>query len=176
MSNAISKDRLKKISDSLFTSKIRYGVQLYGKVRTSDLDPNDSLLDKLQVAQNKCARFLHGTTLKDKINTKVIFKETNLLSVNQINAQIKLTEVWKSTNNAAYPTKWTCRKDVLLRTGLKDKNKPDLVITGKTHLQSMSFINDAAKIWNEAPLNIKESKTLITAKKYIKLFVKTLPI
>ena len=33
LSGAISKDRIKKIRDSLFTSKISYGVQLYGKIR-----------------------------------------------------------------------------------------------------------------------------------------------
>ena len=32
-----------------------------------------------------------------------IFKDTKLLSVNQINAQIKLLEVWKSKNFQAYP-------------------------------------------------------------------------
>ena len=167
---------MKKISDSLFTSKIRYGVQLYGKIRIRDTDPTDSLLDRLQIAQNKFARFLHGTTLQDRINTKVIYKETNLLSCNQINAQIKLTEVWKSKNIKAYPTKWINRNEVLKRTGLKNSNKPELLINGKTHVQSMTFINDAGKIWNEAPSNIKDSKSLITAKKFIKLFVKTLPI
>ena len=100
----VSKDRLKKISDSLYTSKIRYGIQLFGKVRTRELDPTEILLDRLQITQNKCARFLHGTTLKDKISTKTIFNDTNLLSVNQINAQFKLTEVWKSLNVKNYPT------------------------------------------------------------------------
>ena len=34
-----------------------------------------------------------------------IFKRLNLLSINQINAQIKLTEVWKSQNTVVYPNK-----------------------------------------------------------------------
>ena len=50
---------------------------------------------------------------------KQIFKETNLLSVNQINAQIKLTEVWKSQNTDSYPIEWTKREDVIKRQGLK---------------------------------------------------------
>ena len=89
---------MKRINDSLYTSKIRYGLQLFGKVRLNELDPIETLLESLQITQNKFARFVHGSNLMDRINTKLIFKETNLLSVNQLNAQIKLTEVWKSQN------------------------------------------------------------------------------
>ena len=105
------------------------------------MDPTDSLLDSLQVAQNKFARFVHGSTLMDRINTKIIFKETNLLSVNQINAQIKLLEVWKSKNYDSYPIQWPNRKDQINREGLKSSNKPDLVIKGKSFLQSLTFIS-----------------------------------
>ena len=59
LSRAISQDRLKRIADSLYTSIIRNGVQLYGKVRRTNLDPTDSLMDSLQLAQNKFARFVH---------------------------------------------------------------------------------------------------------------------
>ena len=95
---------MKRISDSLYTSKIRYGVQLYGKVRIHEHDPLDTLLESLQVTQNKFARFLHGSSLMDRTSTKTIFIETNLLSINQINAQIKLLEIWKSQNIESYPT------------------------------------------------------------------------
>ena len=176
LQRAISKDRLVRIADSIYSSIIRYGVQLYGKVRRTNLDPTDSLMDSLQVAQNKFARFLHGSTLLDKINTKVIFKETNLLSINQINAQIKLLEVWKSKNFDSYPIKWLNRKDEIIRGGLKCSNKPDLIIKGKTSLQSQTFINDAASIWNSAPSTLKECNTLGSVKKQINLFIRTLPI
>ena len=142
----------------------------------SNQDPIENLLERLQVTQNKCARFLHGSTLLDKINMKTIYKETKLLSVNQINAQIKLVEVWKSLNLKNYPIQWSTRSEVMKRTGLKDSNKPELQVKGRSHLQTLTFSNDAAKIWNEAPKNIRESKTLVSAKKYIKLFVQTLPI
>ena len=132
-------------------------MQLYGKVRLNENDPTDTLLDSLQIAQNKYARFIHGSNLMDRINTKVIFKETNLLSVNQINAQIKLTEVWKSQNIPSYPIQWPTRKDEIIRMGLKSSNKPELSIKGKSCIQSKTFINDAAKIWNNAPSDIKSA-------------------
>ena len=113
LSRVISKDRMRRISDSLYTSKIRYGVQLFGKARLNELNPTEALLESLQVIQNKFARFVHGSSLIDHINNKVIYKETNLLSVNQINAQIKLTKVWKSLNVDSYPIQWTKPNEVI---------------------------------------------------------------
>ena len=112
----------------------------------------------------------------DKINNKQIFKETNLLSVNQINAQIKLIEVWKSLNCDSYPIKWTKREEVIKRPGLKSVNKPDLVIKGTSFTQSNTFINDAARVWNNAPQAIKDCKSIGTAKKAIRQYIVTLPI
>ena len=53
LSRVISQDRMRRISDSLYTSKIRYGVQLFGKVRLNEQDPTESLLESLQTTQNK---------------------------------------------------------------------------------------------------------------------------
>ena len=112
----------------------------------------------------------------DHISTRDIFNETKLLSVNQINAQIKITEVWKSQNITNYPTIWTKRNKVIKRPGLKSTNKPELMISGKSYLRSQTFYNDAAKVWNDVPVEIKKCKTLISAKKNIRKFVVTLPI
>ena len=46
---------------------------------------------------------------------------------------------------------------------------------GQSELCKKTFLNDAAHVWNVAPEAIKESKSLYTAKKAIKLFVQTLP-
>ena len=151
------------------------GLQLFGKVRLNELDPIETLLESLQIAQNKFARFVHGSNLMDRINTKLIFKETNLLSVNQLNAQIKLTEVWKSQNVDSYPIQWTKREEVIKRSGLKSSNKPDLVINGTSLIQSNSFINDAARVWNTAPQAIKECKSIGTVKKLIRKYIVNLP-
>ena len=45
------------------------------------------------------ARFLNGT--------KFLLEQANLLSVNQLNAKIKLQEVWKAINIEDYPIKIT---------------------------------------------------------------------
>ena len=84
--------------------------------------------------------------------------------------------MWKSLNVIDYPTQWIKRKDVLKRASLKNSNKPDLVISGKSHTQSSTFLNAPAKLWNDAPPNIKACKTLTTAKKCIKVYIQNLPI
>ena len=89
---------------------MRYGLQLLGKVRINEEDPTNGLLAKLQITQNRMARFLNNSTISDKISNKEIFLKNNLLSVNQLNCQIKLTEVWKSVNNQNYPLQWDVKK------------------------------------------------------------------
>ena len=77
-----------------------------GNVRTKTVESEQKLLGSIQVAQNKLARFLNGNKLMDKIPTSQIFKDLNLQSVNQINAQIKLLDVWKSLQSEYHPMKW----------------------------------------------------------------------
>ena len=64
----------------------------------------------------------------------------------------------------SYPIQWIKRNDVQKRSGLKTLNKPDLIISGISNIQSHSFINDAARVWNEASRQIKDSMTLSSAK------------
>ena len=154
--NSLSKNRLKRIADSLYTSKIRYGVQLLGKVRAEEDEPTQALLNKLQVTQNKFARFMIGKCLLDKIPTKKIFREQNMLSINQINAQSKLSEVWKSLNTPGYPTKWEISK-LKTDTRTRSREKQSLIEPGRSKLLTCTFISDAARLWNIAPDSIKNS-------------------
>ena len=59
-------------------------------------------LKNLQMAQNRLLRALNKSK-SDKISTKSLLTKFNLLSVNQLAAQIKLQETWKSINIQKYP-------------------------------------------------------------------------
>ena len=50
-------------------------------------------------------RFLNNSKIADKISTKSILEKFELLSVNQINAEIKLEDMLKATHIDNYPTK-----------------------------------------------------------------------
>ena len=173
----ISKNRIRRIVDSLYTSKVRYGLQLLGKVRVSVSDPENGLMSKLQVTQNRMARFLNNSTLSDKISNKDIYTKLNLLSVNQLNGQIKLTEVWKSINNPNYPTKWEIKKVPTDGSRvMRSSNNLTLKESKHSSYTSTSFIHDAAKLWNLTPVSLRECKSIYSAKKLIRAFVLTLPI
>ena len=79
-----------KLVDGLFISKSIYGLQLYRKVRRSNEEPMNGDLKAIQKVQNKMARFLNSKSLKDRINSKGLLENINMLSVNQLNAKIKL--------------------------------------------------------------------------------------
>ena len=59
-------------------------------------------MKELQKTQNKLLRFLNKSRIVDKVNSKVILDNLNMCSVNQLSAQIKLTETWKAlkSNNS----------------------------------------------------------------------------
>ena len=105
LKNKLDGKSFRRIADSLFNSKLRYGIHLCGKIWTQDSDARYGLLDDLQKTQNKLFRLLNNTQICDKINTVTIANNLKMISVNQINAQIKLTEMWKASNMKNYPIK-----------------------------------------------------------------------
>ena len=48
---------------------------------------------------------LKKTSLLDRVSTESLLMKTKMLSVNQLNAQIKIQEIWKSLNVPDYPIK-----------------------------------------------------------------------
>ena len=55
-------------------------------------------MKSLQLTQNRLLRTLNGTKISDKISTQSMLNTFQLLSVNQLAAEIKLIETWKSIN------------------------------------------------------------------------------
>ena len=132
-------------------------------------------MKQIQLLQNKLTRFLNGTQIKDKISTKSILCKLNMLSVNQMNAQVKLTEAWKITHIPDYPIKWelkSIQEDERQTRATETKRIPE---SARSTLSQSTFNNDAKKIWNLAPINIRESPSLKSAKNAIKKYVAGLP-
>ena len=99
-----------------------------------------------------------------------------MLSLNQINAQIKLLEIWKSINIENYPIKTNSvsrGSEVALTracfAGYLEEKK-------LTNASSRTFLIDAIRIWNKSPLTIKNCTTIYSAKKPIKSFVVSLSL
>ena len=94
-----------------------------------------------------------------------------------MNAQIKLTEVWKAINIKGSPLNFTIpTSNPNARCSRSTTNGRLLLSKGKTTLSLASFLNDGKRVWNAAPPSIGNCKTLQSAKAEIKKFVNTLPL
>ena len=71
--------------------------------------------------------------MSDKINTKVLLAIQNMLSVNQINAQIKLNEIWKALNIPDYPIQVSKVGSMLSQRTTRSITDGKLVEKGKLH-------------------------------------------
>ena len=157
-------------------SKLRYGLQLCNQVRTSQTDPTNSNMKSAQTAQNKLLRMLDRVTLKDHITSESLLIKYNLPSVNQLAAEIKLTEAWKTQNINNYPFKLEannpnrCDGDRIVRASTTKKWKD----MSKSKAASVSISRDCAKLWNNAPADIINAKSLCEAKRLIKKYSRTL--
>ena len=53
LKNQLNQDKINKVANSIWTSKLRDGSQLCAKTRLTDEQPHNSNIEKLQVTQNK---------------------------------------------------------------------------------------------------------------------------
>ena len=121
MKNYLRPFGLRKVAESLFNSKIRYGLQMCGQIRWKDSDPTPNLMKDLQICQNKMLRLLNNSRISDKISTASL-----LVKVNQINAQIKLSEMWKAVKDEDHPfniVKWESWPDVRSMRSISNESK-----------------------------------------------------
>ena len=116
------------------------------------------------------------TSIKDRISIRSLLEKLGMLSVNQLNAQIKLVEIWKAINVDDYPLKieQQTRNDERSSTRADTIGRP--VEIGKTNLTQKSCVSDAIRLWNIAPMTVTSSMSLARAKIEIQKYVRLLPI
>ena len=100
------------------------------------------------------------------------------LSVNQLAAQIKLVEVWKSINVPGYPLSLETYNPQRAESSHNLRDRPNQIFNDSARLQvsKSSFCIYVARVWNQAPLVIQNAETLRIAKKEILEFVTSLPV
>ena len=123
-------------------------------------------------------RMLDRVTLKDHVTSKSLLLKYNLPSVNQLAAEIKLIEAWKSQNIPNYPFKLEPNNN-----GRNDGGRTVRATTtrvwkdiSKTKAASESISRDCAKLWNSAPETITNAPNLYGAKRMIKIYCRTLEL
>ena len=85
--------QVNKIADSLFNSKVRYGIQLLGMARLKNDDVQNEDLLCIQKIQNKMLRFINNVSLKEHKTTESLLEKTKMLSVNSEPIRIEIQAV-----------------------------------------------------------------------------------
>ena len=133
-------------------------------------------MEQLQITQNKLVRTLENVRLKDKNRTRDMLSKNKMLSVNKMQAQIKLTELWKAVNTDNNPLKF--KHQIAAENGRESRtvSNKTLVLNKGSILTIDSFKYDASKLWNNSPEDLKNTKSLYSAKLEIKKYCASLPM
>ena len=123
-------------------------------------------------------RAINGSRIGNMIIVESLLKKFGLLSVNQLAAQIKLIEVWKSFHVEGYPLTLDpyANPDRTVTIELRPQTNRTYDDSFKLKITSQSFCTDVARLWNLAPTTIKTATTLTAAKTAILKYVMSLPI
>ena len=178
VSQHIPKSKLMSVVHSLWVSKLRYGLQLCTKVQLKTNDRRPALMKTLQLAQNRLLRFLNNSRLSDQVSTRYMLDKFELLSVNQLSAEIKLIETWKSLNVEESPIRLEPynHHQGTNEHQLRPQHNRIFNDTARLQLSQSSFNIEWARVWNDAPAPIRTAPTLNMAKKAIKVYCKSLPV
>ena len=100
-----------------------------------------------------------------RLTKKFILKNFKMLSVNQVNAQVKLLEMWKANNVDKFPIKVTKQSTAENARVTRGDTSERLLESGMSELVRNSCIGDATKLWNKASIAVKAATTIFSAKK-----------
>ena len=174
----ITKEKIMTMVHSLWVSKLRYGLQLCTRVQILHDDKKSTAMKALQQTQNRMLRAINNSKIADRVSVTSMLTKFNLLSVNQLAAQIKLTEVWKSVNIKDYAISLDPYNKAQNPSKMELRPKPTRIFDDTARLANSkySFNVDSARLWNLAPTAITQAQTLSLAKRAILTHVKTLPV
>lgn len=158
---------LTQLAQGLILSKIRYCLPVYGQPRLSESDTTSTHYNQIQKCINNVMRTISGKRIADKVSIKRLHKITGLPSLNQMTVQAVLMEAWKIVNGKSGIENILEPVSGVTRAASASNVKIPLVVGGG------GFTNNAAKLWNVLPQEIKLCKSEKTPKNLIKEFSKS---
>ena len=99
-----------------------------------------------------------------------------MLTVNQLNASVKLLEIWEALNMNDYPLKVQRQSSNDFRVSTRADMTDKPVEIGKSLIAQKTCVSDAICLWNIAPEIITTCSSLSIVKSKIKKYVMQLPI
>ena len=175
MEQVVPKSLLKKVADGIFCSILRFGLGIFCPVRLNDSDPNPSSIEGVKVIFHDVLRLLCSTKRSEHSSIESMLEKLNWLSVNQLAAEIRLMEVWKSLNLEDYCLKSLFQEVDRERT-TRSTGTRKLKINFKTKIRESSFHYQSVRVWNSAPEDVTNASNESQAKSAIRRFVLSLPV
>ena len=182
----MSRTRLRLVMEGLFSSKLIYGITVWGRVwgipgshdeeaRSSPTMTKDDLR-KLQVLQNKCLRML--TKSDYSTPTAILLNNTGSLSVHQRIAQHCLTQVHTVFNERKPDYHYDRLFGHIQTTDDQPNTRASTQansarINFRLSLARSGFFYQASRLWTALPDAIKLEKNRINFKKKCKAWVKS---
>ena len=100
-------------------------------------------------------RLLDGSRIRDRRNVGDMLEKFDMLSINQILAQIKLLEAWKASKDENDPIhmkkKDRTEGEEPARNTRACRREEEMIEGGKMKQAEYSFMRDTRKMWNRAP-------------------------
>ena len=106
-------------------------------------------------------RYMNGSKISEKYALHQYCPKFDNLSVNQLNAQMKIVDMWKANNCEKYPTKLIKTVANEFRPTTRAVTNGKLQEIGILNTAKNTFYNDGVKAWNKIPENIKKCKTIV---------------
>ena len=84
--------------------------------------------------------------------------------------------MWKAKNVEEYPIKFKYQSTEPGAREIRGNSLGKMIEIGRSLKSMTSFVGDAPRIWNKAPIQVTSAKTLTIGKREIRKFCLTLPI
>jgi len=168
---------LSQVAQAIVCSKVRYGIGIYGAVRTSETDPTMEASKDLQVVLNQAMRIVTKTRIKDRVRIEHLLELTGFQSFNRMSATDKLMLVWQAVNEDDSPLADTVER-ISGSSGAVSRAtaRGDLRTASKTSLGQANFPEPGVRLWNKTTGEIRDEKVKRKARQKVKTFVNNLPL
>ena len=172
--NRLTRGKMLMVAESIFNSKVRYGIALYlnPTFETEDVKARKLSVEasKLQVIQNSMLRTIFNYRLLDKVNMEKLRNNIKMFSINQMNIYHVLLEAFNVISNGSaekIQEKWMPG----IEKHYSNRREFDVKVPSVDHVRCQGFTWFGAKLWNSLPEEIKAVKNPDSFKEKVKEYI-----
>ena len=169
----VGRHKLQIIGEAIFTSKIRYGIALYGTPKFDFSSQEQSLegnVQKLQVIQNDYIRVICNLKRADHVVMKTVREKLRMMSVNQLNiyhVALEMFNIMVKSSAERLKKKFTLQENTSY--SLRNRENGAVKIPAKPSKSYFSYIGP--KLYNFLPEVIRKQKNQNIFKGLLKTWI-----